>query len=335
MKKIFVTGAVFALLMANAANAWSQDDPPEISPELLSIFKDGTPTSVADLQAMQEHVVQLTKKVMPAVVGLRVGGASGSGVIITEDGYVLTAGHVVQRPNIKCTVIMPDGTEYEGKTLGMQTSRDSGLLKIQKKGKYPYLEMGTSKDIKRGQWIIAMGHPGGFDKKRTPPLRVGRVYSDPRPGGMIQTDCTLVGGDSGGPLFDMFGKVIGIHSRINPTTRDGQFVGNFHVPVDVYSETWDKLADGENIGARSSRRPVLGFSPEPDAIAPVIKDLKKDGPADKAGFKKGDTIIEFDGKKVRTKNALRIALNGKKKGDKIKVKVKRADKEIELTIEIG
>lgn len=335
MKKIFALwlGIACSLVISTAS---SQDEPLEISPQLKSIFEDGTPTSITDLKAMQEHVVKLTKKVMPAVVGVRVGNASGSGVIISEDGYILTAGHVVQRPNMKVTVIFPDGKRVEGKTLGMQTSRDSGLMKITKKGSYPYLEMGTSKDVKRGQWIIALGHPGGFDPKRSPPLRIGRVYAKSRTSGMIQTDCVLVGGDSGGPLFDMNGNVIGIHSRINPSTRDGQFVGNFHVPVDVYSETWDKLAAGENIGRPSTtKRPVLGFSPDTDAIAPTIKTVKKGGPAEKAGLKAGDVILEFDGKKVRTKEALRIVLNRKKPGDKVKVKIRRADKEIELTVEIG
>lgn len=339
MKKIFGIFLIIALSGMIPIRVHSQDGPLEISTELQTIFEDGAPTSIADLKAMQDHFVKLTKKVMPAVVGVRVGNASGSGVIISEDGYILTAGHVVQQPNKECTVIMTDGTQYKGKTLGMQTARDSGLMKIVDKPKkgdgFPYLEMGTSRDIKRGQWIIALGHPGGFDIKRTPPLRVGRIYANPRPTGMIQTDCVLVGGDSGGPLFDMNGFVIGIHSRINPSTRDGQFVGNFHVPVDVYSETWDKLAAGENIGQPRSSRPVMGFSPELESVAPKVKSVKKDGPAEKAGLKPGDIILELDGKKVRTKEALKIALQDNKSGDKIKLKIKRDSKEIELTMELG
>lgn len=334
MKRI-IGGLVLPVVMMTLAHSVSaQDEPLEISPELKKIFDEGSPTSVADLQAMQDHLIKLTRKVMPAVVGVRVGGASGSGVIISEDGYILTAGHVVQRPGLKCTIIMPDGTQYEGETLGMQKSRDSGLMKIKKKGKYPYLEMGTSKDLKRGQWVIVMGHPGGYDKRRSPPLRVGRIYAKPRPGGMIQTDCALVGGDSGGPIFDMEGKVIGINSRINPTRRDGQFVGNFHVPIDVYSATFDELSKGVSIGEKK-RPPKLGFSIDLESISLKVKKVDKDGPAGKAGLKANDIIIEFAGKKVRTKEALRIALNGKKAGEKVKMKVKRGDKEIELTIELG
>ena len=335
MQKKFTYLAILALAMIFSPAARAQDGSMEVSAELQAIFDDGAPSNLNDLKAIQDHLVKLTKKVMPAVVGVRVRNASGSGVIISEDGYILTAGHVVQAPNLECTVIMPDGKKYKAKTLGMQTSRDSGLMKITDKGKFPFLEMGTSKNIKRGQWIIALGHPGGFDPKRSPPLRVGRVYANPRPGGMIQTDCVLVGGDSGGPLFDMNGDVIGIHSRINPNRRDGQFVGNFHVPVDIYSETWDKLAAAENIGRPARKGAKMGFRIDLESIAPKIKSVTDKGPAAKAGIKSGDIILQFDGKRVRTKEALRIILLTKKSGDKVKVKVKRGDKEVDLTIELG
>ena len=334
MKQLLVTG-ILTVFSVYTAFSSAQEDELQISPNLATIFKDGTPTSLLDLKAMQDHVVKLTKKVMPAVVGVRVGQASGSGVIISKDGYVLTAGHVVQRPNIDCQIILPSGKILKGKTLGMESGKDSGLMKITEKGTYPYLEMGNSKDVEKGQWIIALGHPGGFDPKRTPPLRVGRVYGRSRTSRMIQTDCVLVGGDSGGPLFDMSGKVIGIHSRINASTRDGQFVGNFHVPVNIYAETFDKLAAGENIGkASTGKRPSLGFSIQPDQLAPTIKSLVKDAPAEKAGLKVGDVIVEIDGIRTRTKTALGNAMLKKKTGDKVKIKVKRGDKELEVTAEL-
>lgn len=339
MKKIFANGVSIAILMVAATLSNAQDGSVEVSAELKSIFKDGTPSSIGELKAMQEHIIKITKKVMPAVVGVQVGGASGSGVIISEDGYVLTAGHVVQEPNKPCTIILTDGTMLKGKTLGMQTSRDSGLMKITEKGKYPFLDMGISKDVEKGQWIFALGHPGGFDPKRTPPLRVGRVNGKSLTNGMLQTDCVLVGGDSGGPLFDMAGKVIGIHSRINPTTRDGQFVGNFHVPVDIYGETWDQLAAGENIDkpkktTTSRSRVPFGFKIDTERIKPTIKSIEKDLPADKAGMKVGDVIVSVNGKRVFQAEGLRTVLATTKNGDKVNVKVKRDGKEIELTVEL-
>ncbi len=339
MKKIFANGISIAIVLVAATLSNAQDGSVEISAELKSIFKDGTPSSIDQLKAMQEHIIKVTKKVMPSVVGVQVGAASGSGVIISEDGYVLTAGHVVQTPNKVCRIILTDGTVLPGKTLGMQTSRDSGLMKITKKGKYPFLDMGVSKDVEKGQWIFALGHPGGFDPKRTPPLRVGRVNGKSRTTGMLQTDCVLVGGDSGGPLFDMAGKVIGIHSRINSSTRDGQFVGNFHVPVDIYGETWDQLAAGENIGAPKSTRSSsskisFGFKIDTDKIKPTIKAVEKDLPSDKAGMKVGDVIVSVNGKRVFQAEGLRTILGSVNKGDKVKIVVKRDGKDVELTVEL-
>lgn len=339
MKKIFANGISIAILLVAATLSNAQDGSVEVSAELKSIFKDGTPSSVDELKAMQEHIIRITKKVMPAVVGVQVGGASGSGVIISEDGYVLTAGHVVQTPNKICRIILTDGTILPGKTLGMQTSRDSGLMKITEKGKYPFLDMGISKDVEKGQWIFALGHPGGFDPKRTPPLRVGRVNGKSRTTGMLQTDCVLVGGDSGGPLFDMAGKVIGIHSRINNNIRDGQFVGNFHVPVDIYGETWDQLAAGENIGApKSARTPrkkvSFGFSIDLEKIKPTVISIVKDSSSDKAGMKVGDVILSVNGKRVFQLEGLKTLMGETKDGDKVKVVVIRDGKEVELTVEL-
>src|SRR3954466_942030 len=114
--------------------------------------------------------------------------------------------------------------------------------------------MGISGALHKAQWCIALGHPGGFKLGRTAPLRLGRIL-DLR-GTFITTDCTLVGGDSGGPLFDLDGKVIGIHSRIGAST-----LANIHVPVDTYTETWDRLAAAEAWGDRFAfgpRGPLLG-----------------------------------------------------------------------------
>src|SRR5205807_1727365 len=95
-----------------------------------------------------------------------------------------------------------------------------------------------SADLKKGQWVITVGHPGGFRPDRSPPVRLGRVIESTK--SLVRTDCTIVGGDSGGPLFDMTGKVVGIHSRIGAPLS-----ANIHVPVDTYRDTWDRLVKGE------------------------------------------------------------------------------------------
>ena len=166
---------------------------------------------------------------------IRVGPAQGSGVLISPDGYILTAAHVAQTPDESAVITLHDGTEVKGKTLGMDRDIDAGLVKIEDPPRngsaWPFVEMGSSGEIRPGQWCIVTGHPGGYQKGRDPVFRVGRVLG--RDAKVIVTDCPLIGGDSGGPLFDFDGNVIGIHSRIGaPLTV------NMHVPVNAYAEGW-------------------------------------------------------------------------------------------------
>jgi hypothetical protein len=164
-------------------------------------------------------------------------------VIVSEDGTILTAAHVSGNPKQDALVILSGAKKTKGKTLGRNTGIDSGMMKIAENGKYPFAEMGKSSELKVGQWVIEVGHPGGFKENRGPVVRVGRILAlHPI---AIRTDCTMVGGDSGGPLFDMQGRVIGINSRIG-----GVITENVHVPIDTFHETWDRLALGESWGGQ-------------------------------------------------------------------------------------
>src|SRR5262249_42222176 len=154
---------------------------------------------------------------------------------------VLTAGHVSGTPNREAMLVLADGRRVKAKTLGNNRGIDSGMMKITTEGKYPFVPLGNSTDLKKGQWVITVGHPGGYNPNRSPVVRVGRVLN--RTNGYIESDCTLVGGDSGGPLFDMQGNLVGIHSRIGWNITD-----NVHVPVDTYRDTWDRLAKAESWG---------------------------------------------------------------------------------------
>ncbi len=209
----------------------------------MVLQKNAPAESVQDLRAIEQHVGKVLQKVMPSIVGLRIGAGQGSGVIIKSDGTILTAGHVSGKPDQSAAVILPDGKILKGKTLGQFKSIDSGMAKISEGDNYPAVEMGDSAGLKPGQWVIAIGHPGGFRKNRTPVVRVGRVLV--ANAFLIRTDCVLVGGDSGGPLFDMQGRVVGIHSRIGGAA----ITENVHVPVNTFRETWDKLAAGESWGS--------------------------------------------------------------------------------------
>jgi len=233
------------------------------------------------------------------------------------------------------TLILHDGRRIKGKTLGGNRGIDSGLIQITDKGEFPHVEMGKSSELKKGQWVIATGNPGGFRTGRTPPVRLGRVLENNR--GLIRTDCTLVGGDSGGPLFDMDGKVVGIHSRIG-----GAITTNIHVPVDTYRETWDRLAKGEvwgggffGGGGRGADAPYLGVELDLDAKGCKVAKIVENTPAEKAGLKADDTILKFEGQAIEKADDLRAALAKKKIGDTITLEVLRDDKKVELKVKLG
>lgn len=282
-----------------------------------------SPENLDDLKAFQKQVRAVTDKVVPTTVCLLVGGASGSGVIVSEDGLIMTAGHVSGTPGKEISVILHDGREVKGKTLGRWAGIDSGMAKITTEGKWPYAELGTSKDLKAGQWVISTGHPGGYKKGRPPVVRVGRLglVTD----SMLQSDCTLVGGDSGGPLFDMSGKVIGIHSRIGEP-----IVANVHVPADTYKETWDGLVRGVSLGEA-----YLGVRADVDAKNCKVGEVTKDAPAEKAGLKPGDVIVKFDNKPVASYPDMVKLLRMYKAGEEVPLEVQRGDETRELKVTLG
>lgn len=297
---------------------------------LAEIFAGEAPEGLEDLKAMEEHFRTLVKRVTPCTVGVRIGAAQGSGVIISPDGYVLTAAHVIGKPGRNVVVVLPDGKTTQGKSLGLNRAIDSGLIKIDgDRQDWPYVEMSDSKELKLGQWCAATGHPGGYQRGRLPVLRVGRVLAN-RPTVLV-TDCTLVGGDSGGPLWDMEGKVIGIHSRIG-----GAITSNMHVPVNTYRETWERLADGEEFGgSRNGQSPYIGVIGEPDATNAKIGEVAEGSPAEEAGIQPGDVIVAFNGKAVQDFRALAVLVRETAPGDQVKVKVDRDGKLLEFDLTIG
>ncbi|MSR53442.1 MAG: PDZ domain-containing protein [Gemmataceae bacterium] len=283
------------------------------------------PDSLDDLKVFQTHTKILVDKLLPTTVCLQVGGASGSGVIVSEDGLVLTAGHVSGEPNKKIKIILHDGRSVDGITLGRWNQIDSGMAKITTEGKWPFTEMGVSKDLKPGMWCLSVGHPGGYKKNRPPVVRVGKIGTVNS--NFVQSDCTLVGGDSGGPLFDMSGKVIGIHSRIGQPLS-----ANMHVPVDTYRETWDQLVKGDKIG----ENPVwLGVRADTDAKNCKIGDVTPESPAAKAGLMAGDIVLKFGGKEVGSYADMVKLLQKQKPGDEIPLEVKRGEETKEMKIVLG
>ncbi|MCH2178007.1 MAG: trypsin-like peptidase domain-containing protein [Mariniblastus sp.] len=296
------------------SNETSAANKPSIS---LDFLNEGTaPSSIEQLRLMEEQVLKIADMVKPATVNIAVGESQGTGVVISRDGYILTAAHVINRPGLNARITFPDGQVTFATTLGTHPGIDSGMLKLNTPGKWPYLDVGESESLKRGQWVIAIGHPGGLDKDRGLVVRVGRLIYKSR--SVLRTDCTLVGGDSGGPLVDMDGYVIGIHSRIGSSLTD-----NLHVPIDIFSEEWDMLADDFGVVVGSSTA-YLGMSL--DSGTNVVNRVNPNQPAAKAGIQVGDKIIQIGEAKIESPADLRRALRDKKPRDEVVIRVSRKEK---------
>ena len=299
-----------------------------------------SPETVDELRALESRVKETIAKVSPSTVGLLVGGGAGSGAIVSEDGLVLTAAHVIGRPGRTISVVLPNGKRVAGKALGVNTKIDSGMVQITdkppadatwpgaKEGKWPVVELGKAGDLSRGQWVVSLGHPGGPKLERPPPVRVGRFEKYTKSDSVLRTDCTLVGGDSGGPLFDLNGRLVGIHSRI------GVFLEfNMHIPTEAFQDEWDKLARGDVIGVPSKAE--IGIVLDEKADAPTVKEVVEGGPAEKAGFMPGDVIVKFAGEKVHLADDLAELMSDREPGQAVAVEVQRGDAIVSLKVTLG
>lgn len=282
--------------------------------------------SFNDLVRLEKKVVEVSGKVLPATVSLLSDrtGSSGSGVLVSDDGLILTAAHVVQGSD-QLLVVFPDGEQVPGTVLGANYSKDIAMVRTTEKGPWPVVEMGVSKPLEAGDWVVALGHSTGFDAARTPPVRFGRVVSD-GPGNFLTTDCTLIGGDSGGPLFDLDGRLVGIHSSIGKSTSN-----NNHAGIDGFREDWDRLVAGETWGELSMNpfanpeMPVLGIGMGRvrGIRGVVVESVVPGSPAVEAGLKRGDVIEALDGDRIGDGGELLQLLAKREPGDFVKLTVSR------------
>ncbi len=324
---------LFVMFINSSALIAQQEDEDNFELDLITapanaglefLSSGGTPTSLEQLEAMQKVFADLAEVVGPATVNVAVAEAQGSGVVVSRDGFILTAAHVISRPNLEATITFADGRKAKAITLGVNERLDSGMLKITEKGKWPFLDIGESSHLERGQWVMAIGHPGGLTKGRGLVYRTGRILSNDL--GTMTTDCTLVGGDSGGPLVDLEGYVIGIHSRIGMSLSE-----NFHVPIDAFSLEWDQLADAVIVG---STRAYLGIS-FAERSENKIDSMNENEAAAAAGMKVGDIIIKINDKETGNHVQFRRAMNKLKPRDVATITVKRGDEELEFEVTMG
>lgn len=294
---------------------------------------------LADLRKLSKKLVALSGPSVAATVSLvsTGGGGAGSGVIVSEDGLVLTAAHVVASLSDDVIVIFPDGKRVKAEKLGGDYDRDAAMVRITEEGSYPFVKVGESKGLLRNEWCVAFGHPGGFDSMRSPPVRLGRVLGSGR---FVTTDCAVVGGDSGGPLFDMQGEVIGIHSNIGSTLSE-----NRHVPIGVFTGSWDDMVAGKRTGARFAggeeqidpNRPVLGInlagSAENGGV--TLEGVMENSPAEKAGLQAGDIVAEINGEAVDSPEQLIRVVGEYDSGETLKIAYRRGDENKEVEVKLA
>jgi serine protease Do len=334
---LLAAGLIAPTPAAVAADAMPMSASSEANSRLREIFGGKPLSGLSDLKAMQNHLRTLTEQIKKCTVGVQVGPAWGSGVIVSKDGYVLTAAHVAGRPNITdCRVRLADGKEVRAVTLGLYRTLDAGLMKITDSGEWPHAEIADSRKLGYGQWCVAMGHPGGYQEDRGAVLRLGQVLSVSDDA--ITTNCTLVGGDSGGPLFDMDGRVIGINSRIAE-----QFYNNMHVPVSAYRErnAWDRLVKGEAWGHLPGQDPWLGVSGDTEVSASPqtkgarITKVTEKSPAERAGLLVGDLVTAFDSREIADFQALRQAVDDCRPNESVVLTVRRGNEQLNVRVRLG
>jgi serine protease Do len=319
-----------SLALGAEAPAKKKAPPASSRPQLVSspanpALNKPAPANAADLAAIETQVRKVIARLLAATVSVQVGETQGSGVVVTKDGYVLTAAHVAGEPGRDVLVILSDAKRVEAKSLGLNTNADVGLLKITTPGEYQFAPMSDLKSLTAGTWCIATGHPGGYESGRPPVVRLGRV-SIVRPA-MLQTDCTLVGGDSGGPLFDLEGNVIGIHSRIG-----GPIALNLHIPVREVTDHWDRFAASERMGGRNpAQKVLLGVNGENHPKGARLTAIYQGMPASAAGLSTGDIVTRIDDVEIHTFEEMKSQIARKSAGDTITIQLLRGEKSLTIS----
>ncbi|MCE1165781.1 MAG: trypsin-like peptidase domain-containing protein [Bacteroidetes bacterium] len=276
----------------------------------------------------------------------------GSGYIISEDGYILTNDHVAGNAT-KISVTLTTGESVEGKLIGSDPVTDVALIKINKSG-LPYVNFGNSDDAIIGEWVIALGNPFGlFEINDKPTVTVGvisalnmkvqadgnRAYKD-----MIQTDASINAGNSGGPLINADGEVIGMNTIIYTGSQFSQ--GSIGVGFSISINRVKKILEELKSGGKIDRNYNVGFRIQgiDDQIAKylglknkdgvVVTQVQKNGIADIAGLKPEDVILTVNGIKVRSEQDLVLEVNDMRVGDTLKLKIVRGGDEKEINIKL-
>jgi serine protease Do len=265
----------------------------------------------------------------------------GSGFVVSSDGYILTNAHVVSGAT-EVDVKLTDRREFKAKIVGTDPRTDVALLKIDGKG-LPTLKIGDPSKVRVGQWVVAMGSPFGFENSVTAGIVSAKSRTLPDSGYVpfIQTDVAVNPGNSGGPLFDLNGDVIGINSQIYSQT--GGYMGlSFAIPIDVAMHVESQLQQYGKVShgrlgvtiqeVNQSLADSFGLKKPEGALVSAVED---GSPAARAGLKPGDVILGFDGKAVDRSSMLPLLVGDMKPGRVADVRIWRDGAERTVKVTVG
>lgn len=313
-------------------------------------------TTVVSADSQFPNFVDLVEQTKSAVVNIKVldesgddlselqfdlaGSASGSGFILSEDGFIITNHHVIEEAK-RVVVRLNDRNEYEAEVIGSDADSDVALLKIEAKG-LPVLKLSSSSSLQVGEWVIAIGSPFGFDHSVTQGIvsATKRSLPDSNYVPFIQTDVAINPGNSGGPLLNLKGEVVGVNSQI--LSQTGGYIGlSFAIPIEIVTNVAKQLEENGKVS-----RGWLGVLIQ-EVTGKVARDLKmkkphgayiaqvfSEGPAGKSGLQEGDVILEFDGVMIDLSSQLPLEVGIAEIGETVDLVVLRDGKEVSIPVRI-
>jgi serine protease Do len=265
----------------------------------------------------------------------------GSGFIVSPDGYIVTNAHVVDGAS-EVMVKLTDRREFTAKVIGVDKRTDIAVIKIDAKG-LPSLDLAANPDVRRGEWVIAIGSPFGFENSVSAGVVSGvhRALPNGQMVPFIQTDVAVNPGNSGGPLLNAKGQVVGVNSQIY--SRSGGYMGlSFAIPADVAVKVADQLkTHGKvqhgrlGIGIQGLDQTLAKSFGLNDSNGALVGTVEKDSPAEKAGFKAGDVIRKIDGVAMIDSTDVTSRIGNTAPGTKLNVEVWREGKPVDLAVTVG
>ncbi|HVF37680.1 MAG TPA: Do family serine endopeptidase [Sphingomicrobium sp.] len=367
---LLLGGTAFSVATGQAGAQVAQNAPSAMVP------RQGAPTSFADLAAkLAPAVVNIsTKQRVPVrrqvdpfeeffrrfggqvpqgqgqeTPQTRDAGSLGSGFIVSPDGYIVTNNHLIQGANGQgtvdsITVILSDRREYPARVIGRDSTSDLALLKIEGSN-LPYVNWGDSTRARVGDWIVAIGNPYGFGGTVTAGIISAVHRATGITGGAydryIQTDAAINMGNSGGPMFDMAGNVIGVNSAlISPT---GASVGiGLAIPAEAAKPVIDALRRGQRpergylgVGLQPLEESIASSLGLPKDRGEIVRTVVPGGPADRAGLQQGDVIVRVNGQNVTPDETASFIIANTTVGSRVPIEIIRGERRQTLTVQVG